>query len=220
MREKEAIFRITLSVLFLLTGIFFMVERKVTNETIAVTAMSSGTQNTLDKANISKEEVVKLIDKINLTGGKDNSEFTYNNYLKNYLQQQDMYLTAEASVKLSEKLLQLMNLLEMEDKTDLNAMSLEGRELGIHLLADIYKTCGLKLYADYSGQVVKITDIKGSLLYQDKETTGQEQLQLKVLLCILIFLLMLFAICILLAKKNQLYMKDVTFDVQKKEGYA
>jgi hypothetical protein len=219
MREKEAIFRVTLSVLILLTGIFFMVERKVTNETIAVSAMSPGTQNTIDKTNISKAEVLKLIDKIKLSGGKNNSEFTYKNYLKEYLQQ-DIYLTSEVSAKLSEELLQLINLLEMENKTDLKTMSLDSRELGIHLLQDIYKTCGLKLYADYFGQVVKITDTKGNLLYQEKETTGQEQFRLKALLCILILLLTLFVICILLAKKNQLYRKEGTFDVQKKEGYA
>lgn len=220
MRKKEPTFPMILSVIILISGILFIVERKITNETTTVSAMATGTLSTVDKTNASKAVVLKLMEEMNQTEEKDNNNFTYKNYLKNYLKQQNIQLSSEVSIEISEKLLQLLTLMEMEHKTDFKAMSLDSREMGLNLIKDIYKSCGLKLYADYSGQVLKITDRKGNLLYQDKEVMGQEQIRISILIVILTFLLVLFTICFFLAKKNQLYKKDVTYDVQKKEGYA
>ena len=98
-------------------------------------------------------------------------------------------------------------------------MSLEGRRLIIYISNDIFELSGLQVTINLDGEIEKITDSTGVLVYSHTQAdlSGIQGKGLVIVLSIILFALL---VCILIAKKKQLFRKEVIYDGLNKKQYA
>ena len=110
-------------------------------------------------------------------------------------------------------------ILDQEKRGEFMNMSLEGRQLILYIFNDIFELSGFQVTINLDGEIEKITDSMGVLMYSHAQT-DLSGIQGKELVIVLSIILLALLVCILIAKKNQLFRKEVAYDGLNKKQYA
>jgi len=219
---------LTISILIVIVS-FVMIARGFVHtnyEKASVPTLSSDTLiNNDTELNTSEREiltmlssVIKLPYQVN-QGNMINS--IYNTTLLEHLRSSDVYLTSTQAQHVKDKITDLQGIISFEENSDFSKMSLDGRKVIIYISEQIYELCGLKLVLNMEGVIEQISDLSGNIIYTNvAASAGQESFQVNALVITLLFISTLFGISIIIAKKNQLFIKEVACDEFDEERFA
>lgn len=143
----------------------------------------------------------------------------YFQYLKKQLNSNLINIEAAAGEKIFHLINELNGIIQLEKTKDPEQMSIDGKEFATYIENQIYRLCGLSLISSMEGEIVSIADENGKILYtMDRAPLGYFNLYALFITLIIITALMSF--CVIIARKNQLYIKDVKYDGFKEKGFA
>lgn len=193
--------------LLILIIVFIVVARELIHksyEEISIPSVSNEI-DILENTELSKEESTTLfilysVFKLSINIGRiDNSIYYWT--LKEYFSKPGINLSKKSAEEMISKLKELQEIILYEGEAEVTNMSLEGKNAADCLLKQIYELCGLDM---------------------EKKPQAKPQLLLhtNVLIIILLLLLSLFLISIIIAKKNQLFGKEVIYDGIDEERFA
>ena len=94
----------------------------------------------------------------------------------------------------------------LENGRGIDEMSFDGREVAIHILQKIYGLSGLRLGISPDGTIEQIISSTGKIYYENN-IGGLEEFRIDSLIVILMVLIMLLSVCIIITKRNQLFVK-------------
>jgi hypothetical protein len=140
--------------------------------------------------------------------------------LQEYLSSSEVFLTSNQAIQIENNLIDLQEIMNSEGETEFTKMSLEGKKVAIFLAEQIYELCNLKLELNMEGNIEKISDNSGNIIYENGAPISQLGIQINLLIITLTSMATLISICIIIAKKNQLFMKEVGYDGFDEERFA
>jgi len=174
--------------------------------------------------NTPEQEILSMLSSSNMLPNYNNQENTTNSIfyktLQEYLSSSEVYLTSNKAHQIEDKIIDLQEIMSSEGETDFAIMSLEGKKVAIYISEQIYELCDLKLVLDMEGNIEEISESSGDIIYTKYTPVSQDGFQIKVLIIILASMTTLLSICIIIAKKNQLFMKEVVYDGFDEERFA
>ncbi|MDF2537580.1 MAG: hypothetical protein K0S76_601 [Herbinix sp.] len=145
---------------------------------------------------------------------------TYFTYIKNHYSNPNVELNTNSAIDI-EKLIRNRNqTIYLEKESDIHKMSIDGREITIYLLKKIYELSGLELIMNDEGNINQIAEVSGRVLFQNKNPLETSGFRLEAFIITLILLLVLFSVCIVIAKKKQLYVKGGKYDGFDEKKFA
>ncbi len=223
--------RITLSLLFvcmllLMVCIEAAAGSSDTKDEISISAISGNMEILKDDELNESEKIILNM----LTGNvqikdtrqfaEDNEYAVYIKYLHNYLGSPGVTLSSSKAYEVLNKIIELNAIMDIEQEISFSKMSVDGKELAINLSKEIYDVCGLKLTYDIQGNINQIIDKSGRFIYLSEITVQDAGIRLDALMITLAVIMILLGLCIIIARKNQLFMKDVILDEFKEEGFV
>jgi len=174
--------------------------------------------------NTPEQEILSMLSSSNMLPNYNNQENTTNSIfyktLQEYLSSSEVYLRSNKVHQIEEKIMDLQEIMSSEGETDFTKMSLEGKKVAIYISEQIYEQCNLKLVLNMEGNIEEISESSGDIIYTKYTPVSQDGFQIKVLIIILASMTTLLSICIIIAKKNQLFMKEVVYDGFDEERFA
>jgi hypothetical protein len=111
-------------------------------------------------------------------------------------------------------------LVRYEMDKDINQMSLEGRNLILYMDREIYQLCGLRITFDTDNTIDKITEQSGNIVYEKQQSSQPIKVHLEILIIVLALILSLIVLCMVFAKKKQLFIKGGRFNGFDEKEYA
>jgi hypothetical protein len=144
---------------------------------------------------------------------------TYEAYLVNYFSGKEIEFSMATAEKVAFRLNDITALKNLENENDIRKMSLDGRGVAIHISKQIYRLCGLKLEYNIRGDIQQLKDSRGNYLFKENILVQKEVFDINSAVIILAVWMSLLNLCIFIAKKNQLYIKDGEYEFDKK-GFA
>ncbi len=148
---------------------------------------------------------------------KDSKSITENIYYECLLEHYRNYgmdLTSAAAANIDRLISDGNKLLLLENGRQITEMSFDGREVAIHIFKKIYRFSGLKLGINPDGTIDKIENSTGELYYENN-FNEPEEFRLDMLIIILMVLGMLLVVCIVITKRNQLFVKGEEYINEK-----
>lgn len=176
----------------------------------------AGYTKLIDDNGINESERIVL----NMLNSISSDNVIYVQYLNEYLSNSKVDLAREDAYEAIDKIEDMIAIMNLEKKSNIEEMSLDGRGVFILLSEQIYKICGLKLVHNIQGDIVKISDAADNFLYVNDNTNNEVSFHPYVLVIILLVLAVLLGICIIITRKNQLYVKDGGYDGFIEKGFA
>ena len=218
---------ITISILIAIVSIVIIARGSLkTNEWKSIPTISSNIVLVEDNGlNESEKRVLTILsDWIELPNNpldKDNDTYTiYLNYLKEYLSSSEVELSTYKALEMEDLIKSRNEIMYLEKESDINKMSFDGREVTIYIFEQIYELCGLKLVFGTERDIEQIADLSGNVIYLKANPLQQTGFQVDALVITLTSILTLFGICIIIAKKNQLFVKGVRYDGFDEKEFA
>ena len=144
----------------------------------------------------------------------------YLKYLEQQLSVPGMNLTNGQARKIEKLVEGKSDVIKYEMDNDNSRISLDGKKLILYIDKEIYQTCGLSITFNANNVIEKIKDQSGNTLYELKEPFKQMNLQIDILIITLAIILILFILCIIVAMKNQLYVKGGSYNGFDEKEYA
>jgi hypothetical protein len=151
---------------------------------------------------------------------ENNTYIIYFNNLKKYFSRSDVNLSSQKALEIKDLVNERNKIVCLEDENNITHMSFDGQRVAIYILKRIYDLSGLKLLISEEGDISQITDIAGNNIYQKKAQIGQEGYQLDTLFITLSVLFVLLIICIVITRKNQLFVKGGRYNGYDKKEFA
>ena len=174
--------------------------------------------------NRSKQEILSLLSsysRLSEYNDKVNSiDLILYKTMHEYLSSSEVYLTSKQALQIESSLIDLQEIMNSEGETEFAKMSLKGKNVVIFLTKQIYELCNLKLELNVEGNIEKITDYSNNIIYSNNAQSSQLGTQVNILIITLASLAILLSICFIIAKKNQLFIKEVEFDGLNEERFA
>lgn len=212
--------RITVFILFLIVSVVFISrvslatkEDKNTN----VTTNKHEAQN--DQLNEAENIILNMLLSTVSDSNNQSEVNSYETFLVNYFSSNEIEFSMSTAEKVGFQLNDMIALRNLENENDIRKMSLDGRGVAIHINKQIYELCGLRLDYNIFGEVQQLEDPKGNCLYKDISPVIRDVFDVNTAMIILAVWLSLLNLCIFIAKKNQLYIKDGEYEFNKK-GFA
>lgn len=213
--------------LLIILIVFIIIARGLVHrnyEEAGIVAMSSNVwiMNNSELNEVEGTVLTLLYSVMNLSNqeeGRDTYNSVYYCTLEEYLSRDEVSLSDVHEDDLKEKLIELQDIINYEGQVDFSKMSLDSRKIAVYLSEQIYKICGLSIGIDMEGNISKISDLSGNIIYSNL-TTKEDSFHLNALIITLALILVLLSICIIIAKKNQLFNKEVNYDGFDEERFA
>lgn len=186
----------------------------------SIAAFDNTGLNSSEQELLSKLYEVLVLPEQNPAGETITMNEVYFNTLREYISNSEAFLTTAKISQISDKINQLQDIIILEDKTDFTKMTIDGRKAATNLAKQIYELNNL--YLDYSmdGSIERIADISGAILFSNDASIGQQSFQLEAVIITIGLIVVLLCICIIIAKKNQLFVKEVIYDGFEEERFA
>lgn len=162
-------------------------------------------------------EVLKPSDK---EGRKKSQASIYCNTLEKHLNNNTIILTSSQAAVIKEKLLKIQEILSGEMQTDYTRLSLDGKKIVFCLMGQIYEIYGLHLEGNTECTIVKVCDTSANTLYSNSAAESLPSIQWYALAAVIICIIVLFIICRLVARRNQLFHKEEIYDGFDKKKFA
>jgi hypothetical protein len=219
MSNSSALPRITVYALILIVCIIAIARVSLaTKDEISIETYAS--KEFIKDSNLNKSEnvIINMLYNVGSLSGSQakNINDKYVIYLSKYLGSAKVELGTATGDKVADKINDLIAIIKLEQESDIKKMSLDGRGVAINIIEQIYKLCGLKLEHNIQGDIRQISDAEGNALYSSNSLIQKEAFDLNSIVIIVATWACLFTICILIAKKNQLYIKDGKYELDQK----
>lgn len=175
--------------------------------------------------NDSEQYVLSMLEGIpELTNNKGSGHIKWSeahiNHISKYFEKENIELDKEKLDEISDAIKGSYEILKYEQKRDINRISIDGRNMIIHLYKNIFKSCGLNITYDIMNNIVRIGDKNGKLIYQKDNEPSYQPIHIVALLLTLTLILILAVICLYIAKKNQIFIKGGIYDGSDEKKYA
>lgn len=141
-------------------------------------------------------------------------------YLQDYLRDYKVSLNAEEEARKDDLLQELETIANLEKKNDIKAMSIDGREIAISLLKNIYGIYGISISMGLDGDIQQVNDPLGNAIYHSEEETLKTKLQLINFIIVISINFILLALSIFIGRKSKIHVKDVDIYGLDKKKYA
>jgi hypothetical protein len=225
-REHSMPTTLTIFIMFMIAGIIIIARGSlIANATESIPVLSVN-QLDLDNNifNETEADILKRLFKVmELTSDQleqtDNQYTIYFNSLKEYLSSTELYLSDNEVREINTLMGDFKDVLKLEQLSDFNKMSLDGRKIAAYISEQIYKICELRVTFNLHGEIEKIEDLNGYEMYS-VQTTPSQGIHIDILVITVLVILLLLCFCIIIAKKNQLFIKDVIYDGINEKGFA
>jgi hypothetical protein len=172
----------------------------------------------------SERKILSMLHDINpMVPPVDQNETIYSIYyttLRDYLSSTEVDINDSLAIQVENKIRDLQQLMDIENASDIMKMSLDGRNIAITITEQIYKLCGLKLEFSLEGHIATISNTLGSRIYTYTSPSNQEYLHIEAFIITISVIVTLLCLCLLFAKKNQVFIKDVIYDGFDEERFA
>lgn len=215
MRKSSTLSIITIGVVFAIIGIVVIARGSIaTNDKISIPALQMYSELYEDEElSESERTILNLLssgEKTLKNNQKKESyiQRTYVKYLKDYFCRPEIDLSKTCTSEVEKIIVHMFAVMNVEKETDLNKMSLDGRGVVLQLFEQLYKLCGLKLVHNLRGNIIQISDISGNFIYSYRPV-NPVRIHLKELIILLTAMTGLFSLVVIIARKNQLFMKEV-----------
>lgn len=143
----------------------------------------------------------------------------YYQYLEEQYRNTGFLLDKNDVTQINELINDLDELIHLEQQSQIGNMSLDGREVAVYILGEIYGLSGLKLEINNEGEIGQISDPAGKVLYQ--YSLGQQtEFRYDALVIIVAVILILISICFRVARRQQLFEKGGEFGGIKEKRIA
>ncbi|MDF2486933.1 MAG: hypothetical protein K0R46_3101 [Herbinix sp.] len=174
--------------------------------------------------NVSELEVLSLLSSCSILPDYNSQvssiDSIFYKTLHEYLSSSEVCLTSKQASQIVSNIIDLQEIMNYEGEAEFSKMSLEGKKVAIYLTEQIYELCNLKLQLNMEGNIEKISDRSDNIIYSNRAPTSQHGIQVNILIITLTSMAILLSICIAIAKKNQLFMKEVGYDGFDEERFA
>jgi hypothetical protein len=218
---------LTIGLLIVMTCFISIVKGVIHNshEEVSIPALSSNyviSDNV--EINTSEQAILTMLSSVltlsEQTEQRNDSNGLYYKTLQEFLSSEGVDLTTIQARNLKEKIIDMQEIINYEGQTDFSKMSLDGRSVITYISKEIYELCGLGLLLDGEGEIEKISDLSGNILYIKAVPASLNDFQIEALVITLSFIIILFSICYIISKKNQLFNKEVKYDGFDEERFA
>lgn len=153
-------------------------------------------------------QVMELSD--NQLEQNENNGAIYFNNLKMHLNSPEVNIASEEENKVIDLIKDMNEVMLLEKIRDLKKMSIDGRKVVIYISKQIYERCGLNLVCSMEGDIIHIADHTGNNIYVQSNIVVTE-ITFYALAITLISMTILLCICIIIARKNKLFIKEVKY---------
>lgn len=156
--------------------------------------------------------------RMNVKGNRDTFSLYYG-YLEKHYRSTEFQMDNETAVQMNELIDDMNELILLEKQYRISDMTLDGREVAVHILGRIYELSGLELVIDNEGNIEQISDLADSVLYRN---TQQEPTDFRydTLILIVTVVLVMISICFNIARRNRLFEKGGEFGGIKEKRIA
>lgn len=214
--------RLVVCILFSIVCILVIARVSIaTKEKVSVQAFTHKELIKDEKLNDSENTIINMLSSVTYATGSQSKVLhqidpNYVAYLSKYLESSKGELEEKKAEQIVDMLKDLVQVMNLEDKSGMKEMSLDGREITLHMIEQIYELSGLTLQHNIQGDILRITDSTGNNLYLNKNLIQGEYLNINAILIILSVMIVLFCVCITISKKNQLFKKDEIYEFEEK----
>jgi|LSQX01.1.fsa_nt_gb hypothetical protein len=122
-------------------------------------------------------------------------------YLQDYLSTSEVKLSIDDETKKEDLLQELKTIANLEKENSIKHMSIDGREIAISLLKNIYDVYGINISFSLDGEIQNVNDPFGNPIYQNDEKMLKMEFQVIHLAVVLCINLILFGLSILISRK-------------------
>lgn len=154
------------------------------------------------------------------TGQTPAGEPDYYNLLKEYISKPVLPMTLAKTDQMEDKIEALQDIIDYEENSDFTKMSIDGRRIAIYISKQIFELCGLRLDFSMEGRIEAISDLTGDNIYAKDVSVSKNSIHINALIITVSSLIILLIICIIIARRNQLFVKEVVYDGFDEERFA
>lgn len=141
-------------------------------------------------------------------------------YLQEYIRVSEISLNSVDEARKDHLFKELFTIANLERKNNIKYMSIDGREIAISLLKNIYGIYGVDITFSLDGDIQKVNDPLGNSIYHKAVETLKARIQIINFTIVVFINLILFAISIFINRKNKITLKDVNIYGLNKKKYA
>lgn len=215
MKYPKALRKITILIVLLIISIVFVAKmNQKSKEEISSKAYISNLLIKGEYLNESENNILKiLLMTVPLSSFQSDLGYKYYQFLLGYLSRPDVELKENTVYKVEEKMNDMFEIINLEEKNKIEEMSIDCRQVAISIREDIYKSCGLKLVHNYKGDIQKVIDGKGNSFNISEKNNKLEVFDFTIFLIILVIWFLLLCVCLYISKKNHLYKKEERYEL-------
>lgn len=114
---------------------------------------------------------------------------------------------AKGSNKEEYLLQELLVVSNLEKDNNINNMSIDGRDMAISLIKDIFGLYGLNIEFGMNGEIQKVNDELGNLIYQNVENIKVMKFQVFHLFIVVCVIFLFIILSILISRKSKIIVK-------------
>lgn len=148
------------------------------------------------------------------------TDIGYLTYLYKHVKTSGVRLSADNERKKDKLIRELMIITRLEDKKDIQQMSIDGREIAVGLIKDIYRLYGLSILFNTDKDGYRIEDKAGNIIYQNPPEEMNRAINLLHGVIVACSVLVFLGLSILMSVKNKIYIKDGDYDGLNEKEYA
>lgn len=145
-------------------------------------------------------------------------EKTYVKYLKDYFIRPKTELSKSCAYEAREIIINIFTVLSYEKETSIRNMSLDGKGTVTNLFEQLFDKCGLKLVHNLSGNIIKVSNAKGYLIFEKENWAKPLKFYFNDFMIILVIIMILISFGAIIARRNQLFIKEVGCNECNEEG--
>lgn len=215
MKYPKALRKITILIVLLIISIVFVAKmNQKSKEVISSKVYISNLLIKGEYLNESENNILKiLLMTVPLSSFQSDLGYKYYQFLLGYLSRPDVELKENTVYKVEEKMNDMFEIINLEEKNKIEEMSIDCRQVAISIREDIYKSCGLKLVHNYKGDIQKVIDGKGNSFNISEKNNKLEVFDFTIFLIILVIWFLLLCVCFYISKKNHLYKKEERYEL-------
>lgn len=129
-------------------------------------------------------------------------------YLKEYIKTSEVKLNTEDESRKEQLLQELKTIANLEKESSIKYMSIDGREIAISLLKNIYNVYGINISFGLDGEIQNVNDPLDNPIYHNVEKTLKTEFQVIHLIIVICINLLLSGLSILISRKSKISVKD------------
>jgi hypothetical protein len=148
------------------------------------------------------------------------TDISYLKYLQNHIRASGVRLGTDIEKKRDDLIRELMIVTKLEDKKDIQQMSIDAREISVGIIKDIYRLYGINIIFDTDKEGYRVEDKAGNIIYHSSPRVIKADLNLFNGVIVACFALVFVGLSIFMTVKNKICIKDGDFDGLNEKEYA